>query len=77
VRNTALDKSLAACTARGDGLYATGRALIDDCRTHRADQPALSLEAITGLRRVGLENMLQTYRDKLDEHKPPAPSAPN
>lgn len=69
-RNAALDKSLAACGTRSEGLYATGRALIDDCRTHQADKPALSLEAFTGLRRVGLENMLQGYRDKLDQDKP-------
>jgi hypothetical protein len=30
---------------------------------------ANSLEALTGLKRVGLENMLQTYRDQLDEQK--------
>jgi chromosome segregation ATPase len=76
-RYTTQGKALEACTARSEGLYSTGRALIEDCRTHHADKPALSLEAFTGLRRVGLENVLQSYRDKLDEHKPLAPATAN
>lgn len=71
-----LSGELAACSTRGHGLYQVGRALIDDCRAYQADVKESRLEAFTGLGRVGLENILQTYRDKLDEHKPPPPKAP-
>jgi len=71
-----LSGELAACTTRGEGLYQVGRALIDDCRTYQEGVKANGLEAFTGLKRVELENILQTYRDKLDEHKPPPPKAP-
>ncbi|PZO15100.1 MAG: hypothetical protein DCF26_14045 [Burkholderiales bacterium] len=67
-----LREQVAACENRNTQLYATGRSLIEQCRDRSAKDTLLRLEPFTGMGRVGIENMLETHRDKLDEHKTPA-----
>lgn len=67
-----LREQVAACENRNTQLYATGRSLIEQCRDRSAKDTVLRLEPFTGMGRVGIENMLETHRDKLDEHKTPA-----
>lgn len=63
---------IAACEKRNAQLYDTGRALVEECRDRSASDTVLRLEPFTGIGRVRIQNMLETYRDKLDEHKTPA-----
>ena len=67
-----LREQVAACEDRNTQLYTTGRSLIEQCRDRSAKDTLLRLEPFTGMGRVGIENMLETHRDKLDEHKTPA-----
>lgn len=70
-----LRERVAACEDRNTQLYATGRSLIEQCRDRSATDTVLRLEPFTGMGRVGIENMLETHRDKLEEQKTP-PAAP-
>ncbi|WP_332749086.1 hypothetical protein [Hydrogenophaga sp.] len=63
---------IAACEERNTKLYATGRSLIEQCRDRSANDSVLRLEPFTGIHRVGIENMLESHRDQLDEQKTPA-----
>jgi chromosome segregation ATPase len=65
---------IAACEDRNTKLYATGRSLIEQCRDRSATDSVLRLEPFTGIHRVGIENMLEAQRDRLDEQKTPAAS---
>lgn len=64
--------AIAACEGRNAKLYETGRALVDECRDRSATDRVLRLEPFTGIHRVRIENMLEAYRDRLDEQRPTA-----
>ncbi|WP_382160845.1 hypothetical protein [Hydrogenophaga sp. ANAO-22] len=69
-------EQITACETRNSGLYATGRSLIEQCRDRSENDSVLRLEPFTGIHRVGIENMLESHRDQLDEHRtPPAAAA--
>ena len=63
-------RDINSCDGRNAALYQSGRELIAQCQiqavegAHAARAPAL------GMQRVALENLLESYRDKLDEQKP-------
>lgn len=56
------EQRLAACDAKNANLYGLGRELIDYNDQHCTAEP------FTQIKRVQLENIMQDYRDKLDEH---------
>ncbi len=58
-----------ACERKNGEIYALGRNLIDQCRDRSASDTVLRLEPFSGLGRVGLENMLEEQRDKLDAQR--------
>ena len=50
-------------------LYQWGRDLIDQCRDKSATDTVLRLEPFTGIKRVEIENQLETYRDRFDKER--------
>lgn len=63
------DTQVASCEGKNRKLYQFGRDLIAQCRDQSASDVALRLEPFTGIKRVGIENVLEEYRDKLDAEK--------
>lgn len=63
------DQQVASCEDKNLKLYQHGRGLIEQCRDRSATDVLLRLEPFTGIKRVGLENVLEEYRDKLDAQK--------
>lgn len=63
------EKQIARCEDNNLKLYQYGRDLIKQCRDHSATDAILRLEPFTGIKRVGIENLLEEYRDKLDAQK--------
>lgn len=64
-----LERELAASEARNKALYAIGRDLMTRFERKTCNEILAEGEPFTGLRRVQTENLLEMYRDKLDEHK--------
>ena len=62
-------KQVASCEDQNLKLYQYGRDLIEQCRDRSATGAVLRLEPFTGIKRVEIENLLETYRDKLDKEK--------
>jgi len=50
-------------------MYKWSRELMDQCRDRSSRDVFLRLEPFTGIKRVGIENMLQEYRDRLDQER--------
>jgi len=67
-----------ACERKNNEIYALGRSLIEQCRDRSATDSVLRLEPLSGMGRVGLENMLEDQRDKLDAQRllPGEPTPP-
>jgi len=63
------DQQVASCEDKNRKLYQHGRDLISKCRDQGATDVVLRLEPFTGIKRVGTENVLEEYRDKLDVQK--------
>jgi chromosome segregation ATPase len=63
------DQQVASCEDKNRKLYQHGRDLISQCRDQSATDVVLRLEPFTGIKRVGTENVLEEYRDKVDAQK--------
>jgi len=63
------DQQVASCEGKNQKLYQHGRDLISQCQDRNAANVVLRLEPFTGIKRVGIETVLEEYRDKLDAQK--------
>ncbi len=64
-----LERELAQSEERNKALYAIGRDLMTRFERKTCNEILAEGEPFTGIRRVKTENLLELYRDKLDEHK--------
>ena len=62
-------KDLGVCAERNARLYVLGRELIDRYEKKSCYDSLLQSEPVTQLKRVEIENLVEDYRDKLDEQK--------
>lgn len=62
-------QSLQACIAKNDKLYHFGTEMIGVYDNPSTYEAAMRKEKFTQLKRVELENILQDYRDKIDEQR--------
>jgi chromosome segregation ATPase len=68
------EREIALCEDRNKALYAIGRDLMTRFERKTCNEILLEGEPFTGIRRVQTENLLEMYRDKLDDQliiKPP------
>ena len=65
------DQSLASCNEKNARLHDFGLDLVKICEKPSLYKAALRSEPFTQIKRVELENILQDYRDKLDEQRSP------
>jgi chromosome segregation ATPase len=65
-RNT---REIAACERKNLALYDLGRSLMDRFEHKTCGEVLAEKEPFTGLRKVETENLLEAYRDKLDDQK--------
>lgn len=63
------EKDIAACEGKNLRLYQTGRELMTRFEQKACGEIMAQKEPFTGLKRVEVENLLEEYRDKLDEQK--------
>lgn len=63
------EKDIAACEGKNLKLYQTGRELMTRFEQKTCGEILAQKEPFTGLKRVEMENLLEEYRDKLDEQK--------
>lgn len=63
------EKDIAACEGKNLRLYQTGRELMTRFEQKTCGEILAQKEPFTGLKRVEMENLLEEYRDKLDEQK--------
>lgn len=63
------EKEIAACEDKNLKLYRTGRELMTRFEQKTCGEILAQKEPFTGLKRVEIENLLEEYRDKLDEQK--------
>jgi chromosome segregation ATPase len=63
------EKDIAACEGKNLKLYQTGRELMTRFERKTCGEILAQQEPFTGLKRVEVENLLEEYRDKLDEQK--------
>ncbi len=63
------EKEIASCEDKNLKLYQTGRALMTRFEQKSCGEILAQKEPFTGLKRVEVENLLEEYRDKLDEQK--------
>jgi chromosome segregation ATPase len=63
------DQSLASCNEKNARLHDFGLDLVKICENSSLYKAALRSEPFTQIKRVELENILQGYRDKLDEQR--------
>jgi chromosome segregation ATPase len=66
VRN---ERDIASCEQKNLALYQVGRSLMDRFEKKTCAETLAQKEPFTGLKRVETENLLEEYRDKLDEQK--------
>lgn len=63
------EKEIAACEGKNLKLYQIGRELMTRFEKKTCGEILAQKEPFTGLKRVEVENLLEEYRDKLDEQK--------
>ena len=63
------EKEIASCEGKNLKLYQTGRELMTRFEQKSCGEVIAQKEPFTGLKRVEIENLLEEYRDKLDEQK--------
>jgi len=63
------EREIALCEDRNKALYAIGRDLMVRFERKTCDEILAEGEPFTGIRRVQTENLLEMYRDKLDDQK--------
>ncbi|MPZ43713.1 MAG: hypothetical protein GEV05_09975 [Betaproteobacteria bacterium] len=62
-------RSLATCEQKNVELYALGRELMERHRSLTCGDLLLANEPVTQLKRVQIENLLESYRDRLDAER--------
>jgi chromosome segregation ATPase len=63
------EKEIASCESKNLKLYQTGRDLMTRFEQKSCGEILAQKEPFTGLKRVEVENLLEEYRDKLDDQK--------
>jgi chromosome segregation ATPase len=63
------ERDIAACEHKNLALYEVGRSLMDRFEHKSCGEILAEKEPFTGIRKVETENLLEEYRDKLDEQK--------
>ncbi|MGQ9687015.1 MAG: hypothetical protein ACUVT2_12020 [Thiobacillaceae bacterium] len=63
------EREIGLCEERNKALYAIGRDLMTRFERKTCNEILAEGEPFTGLRRVQTENLLERYRDQLDEQK--------
>ncbi len=63
------EREIASCEGKNLQLYQTGRELMTRFERKTCGEILAQKEPFTGLKRVEVENLLEEYRDKLDEQK--------
>ena len=63
------ERDIASCEQKNVALYQVGRSLMDRFEKKTCAETLAQKEPFTGIKRVETENLLEEYRDKLDEQK--------
>jgi len=63
------EREIASCETKNLKLYQTGRDLMTRFEQKSCNEIMAQKEPLFGLKRVEIENLLEEYRDKLDEQK--------
>jgi septal ring factor EnvC (AmiA/AmiB activator) len=63
------ERELASCERKNVALYGVGRSLMDRFESKTCGETLVQKEPFTGLKQVETENLLEEYRDKLDDQK--------
>ena len=63
------ERELASCERKNVALYSVGRSLMDRFESKACGETLAQKEPFTGLKQVETENLLEEYRDKLDDQK--------
>jgi chromosome segregation ATPase len=63
------EREIALCEEKNGKLYGIGRELMTRLETKRCNQVEAGVNVFTGQKKVEVENLLEEYRDKLDEEK--------
>jgi septal ring factor EnvC (AmiA/AmiB activator) len=63
------ERELASCERKNVALYIVGRSLMDRFESKTCGETLAQKEPFTGLKQVETENLLEEYRDKLDDQK--------
>jgi len=63
------EREIASCESKNLKLYQTGRDLMTRFEQKTCNEVMAQKEPLFGLKRVEIENLLEEYRDKLDEQK--------
>lgn len=66
---TRQEREIASCEGKNLKLYQTGRELMTRFEQKTCGEILAQKEPFTGLKRVEVENLLEEYRDKLDDQK--------
>lgn len=62
-------QDLKTCQTHNGQLYVIGREMLQKYREKSCQDALAQAEPFTGLKKVEVENLLETYRDKLDDQK--------
>ncbi len=63
------EREIASCESKNIALYEIGRSLMDRYENKTCSETLAQKEPFTGFKKVETENLLEEYRDKLDEQK--------
>ena len=63
------ERDIASCEHKNEALYEVGRSLMDRFEHKTCGETLAEKEPFTGLKKVETENLMEEYRDKLDEQK--------
>lgn len=63
------ERDIASCERKNLALYEVGRSLIERFEHKTCGEILTEKEPFTGIRKVETENLMEEYRDKLDEQK--------
>ena len=66
------DTELKQCVERNVSLYALNGEILTKLESRGSFTPASALEPFTRLKRVELENLIDGYQTRADEHRPPS-----
>ena len=63
------ERDIASCERKNLALYEVGRSLMDRFEHKTCGEVLADKEPFTGIRKVETENLMEEYRDKLDDQK--------